>query len=573
VLLAGLLAVAGVVAPSPLAPAAAAAVPANPKIVLVVGATESTTSSYRTAMDAVYATAAKYSTNVVKVYSPNATWAAVKAALQGASIVVYMGHGNGFPSPYRSSPWPYTQNGFGLNAVAGQGDNNRVYYGESYIGSEVRLAPNAVVILSHLCYASGNSESGLAEPTIDVAEARIDNYAAGFARAGASTVIADGHNEPSYYLDALFTTHQTMEQLWRAYPRSAGHVFSFDSSRTPGDTAFADPDGFSGVTGLSGAFSSHVARTFGVTGKGGVPANAVAVTGNLTVTAQTASGYVYLGPGATNNPTSSTLNFPLRDDRANGVTVALGAGGTLSATYVAATLGPTTQVIFDVTGYFVPDTSGATYHALTPARILDSRSGVYTRFYRSLVVKPGATTDGVTGAALSTSVVADTVSATYHALTPARILDSGGVYASFYRSPVVKPGATTDDVTTSGATYVPLTPVRLLDTRSANGLSGAFSSHVARTFGVTTRGGVPANAVAVTGNLTVTAQTASGYVYLGPGATNNPTSSTLNFPLRDDRANGVTVALGAGGTLSATYVAATLGPTTQVIFDVTGYFQ
>jgi len=33
------------------------------------------------------------------------------------------------------------------------------------------------------------------------------------------------------------------------------------------------------------------------------------------------------------------------------------------------------------------------------------------------------------------------------------------------------------------------------------------------------------------------------------------------------------VALGAGGTLSATYVAATLGPTTQVIFDVTGYFQ
>ena len=36
----------------------------------------------------------------MKVYSPNATWSAVKAALQGASIVVYMGHGNGFPSPY-----------------------------------------------------------------------------------------------------------------------------------------------------------------------------------------------------------------------------------------------------------------------------------------------------------------------------------------------------------------------------------------------------------------------------------------------------------------------------------------
>jgi hypothetical protein len=31
-----------------------------------------------------------------------------------------------------------------------------------------------------------------------------------------------------------------------------------------------------------------------------------------------------------------------------------GTGGTLSVTYAASTLGPTAQVIFDVTGYFVP---------------------------------------------------------------------------------------------------------------------------------------------------------------------------------------------------------------------------
>jgi Fibronectin type III domain len=123
-----------------------------------------------------------------------------------------------------------------------------------------------------------------------------------------------------------------------------------------------------------------------------------------------------------------------------------------------------------------------------------------------------------------------------------------------------------------GATYVPLTPARLLDSRNGTGLSGAFSSHVARTFTVAGQGGVPTNAVAVTGNLTVTSQTALGYLFLGPVATNNPTSSTLNFPTGDDRANGVTVALGAGGTLSATYAAPTLGPTAQVLFDVTGYF-
>jgi hypothetical protein len=76
------------------------------------------------------------------------------------------------------------------------------------------------------------------------------------------------------------------------------------------------------------------------------------VTGNLTVTAQTSSGYLYLGPVAMNDPTSSTLNFPKGDDRANGVTVAIGTGGTLSITYVAPSAGPIAQVIFDVTGYF-----------------------------------------------------------------------------------------------------------------------------------------------------------------------------------------------------------------------------
>jgi hypothetical protein len=77
------------------------------------------------------------------------------------------------------------------------------------------------------------------------------------------------------------------------------------------------------------------------------------VTGNLTVTSQTSPGYLFIGPNATNDPTSSTLNFPWADDRANGVTVALGSG-TLSVTFIAPTSGPTTQVIFDVTGYFAP---------------------------------------------------------------------------------------------------------------------------------------------------------------------------------------------------------------------------
>ena len=128
----------------------------------------------------------------------------------------------------------------------------------------------------------------------------------------------------------------------------------------------------------------------------------------------------------------------------------------------------------------------------------------------------------------------------------------------------------------SGATYVALDPARLLDTRYGTGLAGPFVANVPRTFQVTGRGGVPANAVAVTGILTASREATGGYVALGPVATATPSTSTLNFPKGDDRANAVTVALGAGGTpgsLSVTYVASPSTATTQVIFDVTGYFQ
>ena len=122
----------------------------------------------------------------------------------------------------------------------------------------------------------------------------------------------------------------------------------------------------------------------------------------------------------------------------------------------------------------------------------------------------------------------------------------------------------------SGATYHAMTPSRVLDTRNGTGgLSGPFTNHAARTFTVA---GVPAGATAVTGNLTVTGQTSGGYLFIGPAAATNPTSSTLNFPLGDDRANAVTVQLSPGGTLSITFVGPNNSQSAQAIFDVTGYF-
>ena len=200
-------------------PGGAARTPA--KVVIVVGATHGATATYRKYADAAYAEAIKYTPNVVKVYSPNATWSRVKSTAVGASVLIYFGHGNGWPSPYTYDPDYTTKDGMGLNAdLNGDGklsDYENKYYGEPYVRT-LDLAPNAIVLLHHLCYASGNSEPGTRTPTTTVARQRISNYAAGFLASNAQAVLADGHRGPVDYLRRLFTTDQSIEHLWRRRP-------------------------------------------------------------------------------------------------------------------------------------------------------------------------------------------------------------------------------------------------------------------------------------------------------------------------------------------------------------------
>ena len=127
----------------------------------------------------------------------------------------------------------------------------------------------------------------------------------------------------------------------------------------------------------------------------------------------------------------------------------------------------------------------------------------------------------------------------------------------------------------SGATYNVLAPYRVLDSRSSTGAS-KFHSQVRQTVLIATlASGVPTTAVAVTGNVTVVGQTHAGYVAVAPSLTSGlqPSTSTINFPAGDTRANGVTVPLAAGGNLDFMYWTASTADTVQVIFDVTGYFS
>ena len=121
-----------------------------------------------------------------------------------------------------------------------------------------------------------------------------------------------------------------------------------------------------------------------------------------------------------------------------------------------------------------------------------------------------------------------------------------------------------------------MNPGRILDSRTGaadSGLTGSFVSSVPRSLAATGHWGVPAGAQAITGNLTVVNQTTRGFVAATVASDPNPSTSTLNFPVGDIRANGMTVPLDGSGDLFLVFKGTSGSARTNLIIDVSGYFQ
>ena len=219
------------------APAAAASV----KVVIVVGPVEGSTAKYIATAKSYAALARSYGASVTEVYSPWATWTKVKSVSSGANIFIYLGHGNGYPSPYGAFS-NLRKNGMGLNGSSNHGNSNVKYWGQYYMRTGLHLAPNSVVLLNHLCYASGNSEPGRANPTKSVAMQRADGYGTGFLRSGAKAMFANGNGSLSSIISDLFLTNKNMAQIFTSDPTFNGaRDFKFASKHTPGSTVWMDP--------------------------------------------------------------------------------------------------------------------------------------------------------------------------------------------------------------------------------------------------------------------------------------------------------------------------------------------
>ena len=265
--------------------------------------------------------------------------------------------------------------------------------------------------------------------------------------------------------------------------------------------------------------------------------------------------------GSTSTLTITTSNVPTVTPTGISMPTISGIGGGLSRTTVA-NLTVLAALPDPPTGAAATALDASALVSWTPPA--NDGGGAITSY--TATAAPGGQTCSATG--LLSCTVKGLANGTVYTFTVAATNVSGTGAASSPTAPVTP--------VPSGATYFAVTPNRLVDTRSHLGLSSILKAGVAGTFQVTGRStdpelNVPTGAIAVTGNLTVTDQSAPGYLALTTVATRSPRTSTLNFPLGDSRANGVTIPLGTGGTLGITYMAKA-GATTDVVFDVTGYF-
>ena len=239
-----------------------AAAEAEPRrAVIVVGPVGSATADFKRNGNRVARAAEARGMVVEKIFTPCATWPRVVAAANDADLFVYIGHGSGFPRPGEDPDdvieveEQRNRDGLGLNPSCGSDNTTTRYYGAAMVRNEIRFADNAIVLLNHLCYAAGDGEEWQRIPRRAIAVQRVDNFAAGFLAAGARTVFAWRIQPGENLVDALFTEHASMDDIFRmrfgsnpdgsylAYYGWVGqrpHLY-FDSVRTPGARIHLDP--------------------------------------------------------------------------------------------------------------------------------------------------------------------------------------------------------------------------------------------------------------------------------------------------------------------------------------------
>ena len=299
--------------------------------------------------------------------------------------------------------------------------------------------------------------------------------------------------------------------------------------------------------------------TLTVDGAQGLPAAGItSVVLNVTATQPTSNGFLTAYAEGQPQPTTSNVNFGTGRTVANLVTVPVVDGKVTFRNNASGTV----HVIADAFGYYTGDTTGDALTAVSPTRVLDTRTGIgvpigkigANGFITVKIAGAGTVPPNATAAILNlttTNSTANSFMSAYPAGTavPATSNLNFAAGATVPNLVVVPIGANgsisvynnkgqTDAVadlmgyftpgTATGSTLDTGVPTRVLDTRSAIGVG--TTTPVGPNSSVTlTLPGLPAGTTAVILNVTVTDPTASGFLTVYPGAGSAPGTSNLNF--------------------------------------------
>jgi hypothetical protein len=312
--------------------------------------------------------------------------------------------------------------------------------------------------------------------------------------------------------------------------------------------------------------------------------------------------YLSIWPKGESPATVSSLNWDPGWTIPNSVTVKVGQDRKVN---IRNNLG-TANVIVDVVGYYTQPT-GAGYTPVDPTRIIDSRPsfqhGPYSTPWAAGTTRKVKVTDGGVVPTGADSVVLNVTATGTSAVSYLSIWPDGQAQPTVsslnWTAGWTIPNAVTVKVGTSdniniyndlgtadvivdvvgyfkagsGSEFHPLSPSRILDSRpntKVGPYGTPWGAGTNRTLSVTTPTvpDVPANAVAVLTNMTVTQTNATSYLSVYPNGQAQPTVSSLNWASGWTIPNAVTAKVGSSGQIR---IYNNLG-TVNVIADLAGWY-
>ncbi|MGC6418460.1 MAG: phosphodiester glycosidase family protein [Bradymonadia bacterium] len=338
-------------------------------------------------------------------------------------------------------------------------------------------------------------------------------------------IYASGRGAPSFCDDRTLPAYVPMSDPGGFYPRRPVRIYD-----TRADGAAPVP---AGQTLTMGGFAAH-----------GVPADANAVSINLTVANQDSWGFVTAYPAHIDRPDTSNLNHGASQAVANSALLHLSPDQEMKLYSFAAA-----HHIGDLTGWFAP--GGAGFVPATPRRILDTRGAGPIANGASRQIMP-APADGASAVALGIVALSntpgfltvypcsqprpDTSTVNFGAgqVVSGSIVvptDGEGVCAYSFGETNVIVDSFGSFIEGQGSEFQPTAPTRIIDTRQPGDQIGQRVSNGDGVLTIDLRDmpNFPADAVAVAVNITaVEPSPGDGFITLSPCG-NRGNASSLNY--------------------------------------------